>query len=110
MATPTAPIEPDQPIAETSAPAPRRTVTVPVLPLAIVGAIVIALLFFAGGTALGYALAAHPTRVGVIQPFGGQNNRHNGFGQHSGQFGPQNGPQNGPQGPGQRPTGAPQNG
>jgi hypothetical protein len=108
MATPTAPIASDQPTVETAAPAaqPRRTVTLSVVPLAIIGAIVIALLFFAGGTALGFALAGHQTRVGIIQPFGGQNNGQNGFGQNGGHHGGQNGPLR----PGNSPTGAPQNG
>jgi hypothetical protein len=127
MATPNASIAPDQPPAETApaetaAPA-RRTVTLPVLPLAIVAAVVVALLFFAGGTALGFAIANHPTRVGIIQPFGGQYNGQNPNGQNPNGQNPngqnrrnggtngQNGfGQNGGQRPGQLPTGAPKNG
>ena len=119
MATPNAPVASDQPTAETTAPAApaRRTVTLPVLPLAIVAAVVVALLFFAAGTALGFALADHPTRVGIIQPFGGQNNGQNLNGQNrrnggtNGQnpFGG-NGGQNGGQRPGGGATGAPKNG
>ena len=121
MATSNAPIAPDQPPAEpapeTAAPAatapPRRTVTLPVLPLAIVAAVVVALLFFAGGTALGFAIANHPTRVGIIQPFGGQDNGQtlNGQNRRNGGTNGQNGfGQNGGQRPGQLPTGAPKNG
>lgn len=119
MATPNAPIAPDQPPAqtaqaETAAPATapaRRTVTLPVLPLAIIAAVVVALLFFAAGTALGFAIANHPTRVGIIQPFGGQNNGLNGQNRRNGGTNGQNGfGQNGGQRPGQLPTGAPKNG
>ena len=117
MATPNAQIAPDQPPAETAPPqtaaAARRTVTLPVLPLAIVAAVVVALLFFAGGTALGFAIANHPTRVGIIQPFGGLNNGQNlnGPNRRNGGTNGQNGfGQNGGQRPGQLPTGAPNNG
>jgi hypothetical protein len=109
---------------------------VPVLPLAIVGAVVVALIFFGGGIAVGFAIGDHPARVGVIQPFGpgrnglqggqngdgqngtgqngfGQNGRQNGFGQNGGRQGGQTGGQNGQNG-GTRPNGgqttAPNNG
>lgn len=98
------------PAAAPAAPRPARTVTVRVLPFAIVGGVLIALLFFGGGVATGFALGDHhPMRVGVIEPFkngrtgpfGGQN----GFGQRGAQPGErpgsrpggQNGVQNGGQ-------------
>jgi hypothetical protein len=70
----------------------RRTVTMPVLPFAIVGGVIVALIFFGGGVAVGFAIGGHPARAGVIQPFndgrpgpfGGQN----GFGQNGGRNGP----------------------
>lgn len=104
------------PVAE--APAGRRTVTLPVLPFAIVGGLLVALIFFGGGVAVGLAVGNHSGRVGVIQPFndrrsgpfGGQN----GFGQNGGQnrgpIGGQNGfGQNGGRdgGTGGAPNGAP---
>jgi hypothetical protein len=122
MATTNAPIAADQPPAQTepaepaappaAAPA-RRTVTLPVLPLVIVAAVVVALLFFAGGTALGFAIGNHPTRVGIIQPFGGLNSGQNQNGQNrrNGGTNGQNGfGQNGGQRPGQLTSGAPNNG
>ena len=117
MSTPNAPIAPEQPPAEAEAaatvPVARRTVTLPVLPLAIVAAVIVALIFFGGGVALGFAIGDHPTRVGIIQPFNGgqngQNGGQNGFGQN--RQGGQNGfGQNGGQRPNEGPTGAPQNG
>jgi len=118
--------------AATAAPQPatRRTVTMPVLPFAIIGGVLVALVFFGGGVATGFAIGDHhPTRVGMIQPFqdgrsgpfGGQP----GFGQNGGQPGErhdvrpgdQNGDPNGGQpgdqngGPQQtRPTPSPSNG
>ena len=141
MADKTAPIAQDPSRAEAPAtdaapetpgnhvPGTRRTVTVPVLPLAIIGAVVVALIFFGGGIAVGFAIGDHPSRVGVIQPFnggqGGQNgygqnngrngfgpNRNgtgNGFGQHRGQNGGQSGQGNGTP-PSTGPTTAPNNG
>jgi hypothetical protein len=115
------------------APSTRRTVTMPVLPLAIIGAVVVALIFFGGGIAVGFAIGDHPARVGVIQPFGpgrngtqgGQNGLgqngfgqngfgqngfgQNGFGQNRGPNGGQNGQGNGTP-PNDPPTTAPKNG
>lgn len=82
----------------------RRTVTLPVLPFAIVGSLLVAAVFFGGGLAVGVAIGDHHPRVGMqpftnrSDPFGGQP----GFGQNhrrdGGQpgFGP-NGGQNGGQ-------------
>ena len=79
-------------------PTARRTVTMPVLPFAIIGGVLVALVFFGGGVATGFAIGDHhPTRVGMIQPF--QNGRSGPFGGQPG-FG-QNGGQNGGQ-PGER--------
>ena len=79
-------------------PAARRTVTMPVLPFAIIGGVLVALVFFGGGVATGFAIGDHhPTRVGMIQPF--QNGRSGPFGGQPG-FG-QNGGRNGGQ-PGER--------
>ncbi len=131
MADTTAPIaqEPSNAAAPATVPASetapdatpaRRTVTLPVLPLAIIGAVVIALIFFGGGIAVGFAIGDHPTRVGVIQPFpgrngvqGGQNGygrngsqgNGNGFGKNGGQGGQGNGTR-----PNTGPTTAPNNG
>jgi hypothetical protein len=98
----------------TQAPSPSapprapRTVTLPVLPLAIVGAVIVAVIFFGGGIAVGYAIGDHPVRTGIFQPFepgrlgtqGGQNGGQNG--QNDGQR-PDLRPHN-------RPTTAPNNG
>jgi len=86
--------------AATTAPQPatRRTVTMPVLPFAIIGGVLVALVFFGGGVATGFAIGDHhPTRVGMIQPF--QDGRSGPFGGQPG-FG-QNGSQPGGQ-PGER--------
>jgi hypothetical protein len=100
--TPTTPIMPEQPSAAeppaappAAAPAARRTVTLSVLPLAIVGAVIVALLFFSGGIAVGLAVGDHPARTGIFQPFTNGRNGTNGengaqggqygFGQHNGQ-------------------------
>lgn len=103
-------------------PAPRRTVTLPVLPLVIIGAVIVALVFFGGGVALGVAIGDNAHRVGVMQPFGGQQGQ-NGYGPQGGQngFGPNlhNGQRrlngggvngNGQPRPTNRPSSAPQNG
>jgi len=120
------PADAEAPVAASapSAGTARRTVTLPVLPLAIVGAALGALILFGGGVAVGFAVGHHPERAGIIQPFtngrtgpfGGQN----GFGQNGGQPGGRNGGfdggfnggQNGPQpgDQGSRPTPAPTNG
>jgi hypothetical protein len=125
MAEKTAPIAQDPsdavaPAATSPDPTPstRRTVTMPVLPLAIIGAVVVALIFFGGGIAVGFAIGDHPARAGVIQPFGpgrngtqsgqngfGQNGSGNGFGQNRGQNDQGNGTR-----PNDRPTTAPKNG
>lgn len=84
-------------------PRTSRTVTLPVLPLVIVGAVIVALIFFGGGIALGYVIGDHPARAGNFQPF------------NQGRIGPQGG-QNGQNGqnfghrPNNRPTTAPKNG
>ena len=103
----------------TEARAVRRTVTLPVLPFAIVGSLLVAAVFFGGGLAVGVAIGDHHPRVGMIQPFtnrsdpfGGQP----GFGQNhrrdGGQpgFGPNGGQQNGGQDSRPAPTPAPTNG
>jgi hypothetical protein len=75
MANQNDPIEPAPPAAPvpapTAAPVPptRRTVTIPVLPLAIVGAIVVAVLFFGGGVAIGLGIGTHERGPGIIQQF-----------------------------------------
>lgn len=111
MAEKTTPIAADQsnaPAAPSAAPpsahetAARRTVTLPVLPLAIVGAVVGALVFFGGGVAVGFAVGDHPMRTGIIRPFTNDGNRP--FGGQNG-FGPNNG-----QAPNDRQTPAPKNG
>ncbi|MES1212310.1 MAG: hypothetical protein ABUT11_02055 [Leifsonia sp.] len=88
--TPDAAPAPTEQVPEASSPvaSPRtpRTVTLPVLPLAIVSAILVAVIFFAGGVAVGFVIADHPARTGIIQPFspgrfapqGGQNGQNNG--------------------------------
>ncbi len=100
-------------------PVPRRTVTLPALPLAIVGAILVALIFFGGGIAVGVAIGDHHGRVGIIQPFtgrtgpfGGQNGfGQNGFGQNGGRDDRQPGQNGGLKGgQGGRPTPAPTQG
>jgi hypothetical protein len=138
MADKTAPIVHDPSAAEApvatfpetaldTTPRARRTVTMPVLPLAIVGGVIVALIFFGGGIAVGVAIGDHPSRAGIIQPFdgrngfpGGQNgngpngggpNGQNGFGQNGdGRNGGQPGGQNGGTRPNDRPTTAPKNG
>jgi hypothetical protein len=116
-----------------AAPVARRTVTLPVLPFAIVGSVLVALLFFGGGIAVGFAIGGHHPRMSTIQPFTGRTGPFGGFG-HNGDgengggqngFGPnggghrfapnggqpgfgQNGSPNGDQGP--QPSPAPTNG
>ena len=102
-------------------PTARRTVTMPVLPFAIVGGVLVAAVFFGGGVAVGVAIGDHHPRVAMIQPFpnrsepfGGQNGfgpneRRNGgqpgFGPNGGQPGSgQNGGQPGGQGSQPSPT------
>ncbi|MEO6534253.1 MAG: hypothetical protein ABIO06_11870 [Pseudolysinimonas sp.] len=123
------PSEAEAPAAMTApAPAGRRTVSMPVLPFAIVGSLIVAAIFFGGGVAVGFAISHHPTRVGMIQPFDdhrtGPFGGPNGFGQNGGQNrgphggqdqgqngGPDQGPNGGPdQGQNGRPTPAPTNG
>ena len=96
-------------------PAARRTVTLPLLPLGIVGGVIVALLFFGGGVALGYGVALHDSRPDNAQQYRGGNGEYpfgpgNGFGPRQNQNG-QNGPNQGGQNrPGDRPTTATQNG
>ena len=97
---------------DVASPRTPRTVTLPVLPLAIVSAVIVALLFFGGGVAVGFAIGDHPVRTGTFQPF--QPGR---LGPLGGQGGQNNGPNNGPnfgqdngQRPNHRPTPAPTNG
>jgi hypothetical protein len=103
------------------APAPRRSITLPLLPVAIVGGVIVALLFFGGGVAIGYGVASHDGRSDNAQRYRGGNGGYefgngngNGFpSQNQGgqnQTGPNQGGQN--QGgqnqrPGDRPTTAP---
>jgi len=92
----------DAPVAAAAPQPARRTVTVPVLPFAIIGGVLIALIFFGGGVATGYAIGDHhPVRIGVIQPF--QDGRNGPFGGRNG-FGPKGGPQD------TRPAPSPTNG
>lgn len=83
MTDQTAPIPSEAP-APGPAPSGRRVVTLPVLPLIITGSILIALLFFCGGAAVGYVIGDHhPVRTGVVRPFsvpGGIQGGQNGFG------------------------------
>lgn len=107
MAEKTTPITADAssaaaPIPARESAAPRRTVTLPVLPLAIVGVVVGALVFFGGGVAVGFAVGDHPMRTGIIRPFTNDGSRP--FGGQNG-FGPNNG-----QAPNDRQTPAPKNG
>jgi len=82
----------------------RRTVTLPVLPFAIVGSLLVAAVFFGGGLAVGVAIGDHHPRVGMIQPFTNRSDSFGGqpgFGQNhrrdGGQpgFGPNGGPNSG---------------
>lgn len=70
--------------APTPTPVVRRTVTLPVLPLAIVGGIIVAVLFFGGGVAIGWGIGLHDARDGRggnIQQFRqGQNGTGDGTG------------------------------
>lgn len=92
------------PTETTAAPSPapvrtpitRRTVTLPLLPLAIVAAVIVALLFFGGGIAAGLAIGGHGDRMSRLEPF------RYGPGQHLGGGAP-----NGNVFPGQRRTGGP---
>lgn len=97
------------------APAPRRSVTLPLLPVAIVGGVIVALLFFGGGVALGYGVASHDGRSDNAQLYRGGNPGYefgngNGFQNQGGQnqTRPNQGGQN--QRPGDRPTTGPNNG
>jgi hypothetical protein len=111
MADKTAPIPSETPAPE-AAPSVRRVVTLPVLPLVITGSILIALLFFCGGAAVGYVIGDHhPVRTGVIRPFempNGIQGGPGGFGQNG--FGQNHqGPHDGPR-PNDQPTPAPTQG
>jgi hypothetical protein len=111
-ATPTTPVAPvavtPAPVAPAPTPMVRRSVTVPLLPLAIVGGIIVALLFFGGGVAIGYGVASHDGRPGNMQQYRG-GDRGDGFGQRNG-FAPGQGQPNQNSRPGDRPTAAPNNG
>lgn len=96
------------------APTGRRTVTLPVLPFAIVGAVLVALIFFGGGIAVGVAIGDHHARAGIVQPFNGRTGPFgglHGFGQKGDRNGGLPGQNLGPNG-GQngRPTPAPTQG
>ncbi len=52
-----------------SAPRVPRTVTLPVLPLAIVGGVIAAVLFFGGGMAVGVGIGSHDRGPGSAQRF-----------------------------------------
>lgn len=89
----------------------RRSITLPLLPVAIVGGVVAALLFLGGGVAIGYSVASHDGRAGYMQPVrGGHHDGRFGAGPGTG-FGPgQRAEQNRPnprQIPGDRPTPTP---
>jgi hypothetical protein len=105
----TPPAESGAPTTPTAAAAPiaRRSVTVPLLPLAIIGGVIVALLFFGGGVALGYGVASHDGRPGNMQQYGGGQDGANGNGFGNG-FGQNQGGQNNR--PGDRSTTAPNNG
>lgn len=128
MSEQTEPIDPDSappaataepvtsaPSVPTAAPIPtpttgaRRSVTLPLLPLAIVGGVIVALLFFGGGVAIGYGVASHDSRSDNAQQYRGGSGF--GFGDRNGTGvapGQNQGGQN--QRPGDRPTTAPRNG
>ncbi len=127
--TPTPPPTPAPVPAPALATSPRRTVTLPLLPLVIVGGVIVGLLFFGGGVALGLGIGAHDARPGVGQHIhpgqgGVRGNGANGDGMNDGYgFGSRQRvpaqPGQGQPGSGQRiappapfgaPTGAPNNG
>ena len=96
------------------APSARRTVTLPVLPLVIVGGVIVALLFFGGGVALGLGIGTHDARPGLGQHIhpgqgGMRGNGTNGYGMNNG-YGFGSGQRMAPQAPFGAPTGAPNNG
>jgi hypothetical protein len=119
-AAPTEPMTPatSTPVTPAVAPATRRSVTLPLLPLGIVGGVIVALLFFGGGVAIGYGVASHDGRSDNAQQFRGGTNGYefgngNGFAPRQNQGGQNQGGQNqqGPNGrPGDRSTPAPNNG
>jgi hypothetical protein len=94
-----------------AAPVVRRSVTLPLLPLVIVGGAIVALLFFGGGVAIGYGVASHDGRSDNAQQFRGGSSGY-GFAPGKNGFAPgQNqGGQNDPTRPGDRSTTAPRNG
>ena len=96
------------------APSARRTVTLPLLPLAIVGGVIVALLFFGGGVALGLGIGAHDARPGLGQHIhpgqgGMRGNGTNGYGMNNG-YGFGSGQRMVPPAPFGAPTGAANNG
>jgi len=125
MSEQTEPIEPDSvppavattpataPAPPAAAPIARRSVTLPLLPVAIVGGVIVALLFFGGGVAIGYGVASHDGRSDNVQQYRGggpgyQFGNGNGFDPRQNQGG-QN-PQSPNGRPGDRSTTAPNNG
>ncbi|MDP9028008.1 MAG: hypothetical protein M3N46_10745 [Actinomycetota bacterium] len=96
-----APPAPSTPVSPTAASVPRRSVTVPLLPVAIVGGVIAALLFLGGGVAIGYGVASHDSRFDNAQQYRGGNSGYrfgNGTGNGNG-FAP--GQNQGGQNPGQ---------
>ncbi len=106
----TAPTAPTAPVA---VPVTRRSVTLPLLPLGIVGGVIVALLFFGAGVAIGYGVASHDGRSDNAQQYRGgtpgyQFGNGDGFAPRPNQGG-QN--EQGPNGrPGDRATTGPNNG
>jgi hypothetical protein len=112
-ATAPAPTAPTAPTAPVAVPVARRSVTLPLLPLGIVGGVIVALLFFGGGVAIGYDVASHDGRSHNAQQYRGgtpgyQFGNGDGFAPRQNQGGQNRLSPNGR--PGDRATTAPNNG